>query len=61
MARPVVKREHNDFPVSFTDFASVLAGTTDEIWVTLMRVKYGHMKMMFNGWRAALVAVKKGG
>jgi hypothetical protein len=58
---PAGKHEHDDFPVSFRDFASVLVGTPDEIWTRVLASRFGNMKMLHSQWRAALVTVKTGG
>ena len=58
LSKHPVGREHNDFPVSFTDFAARLKGTSDEVWTKWLGSKYKTSKMTFGEWRSTLVEVK---
>jgi hypothetical protein len=53
-----VSKEHDDFPVSFADFAAKLKGTPDEVWTRVLRVSCGQQKNVYSVWREALASVK---
>jgi len=54
----VGQRDHDEFPVNFTAFASRIKGTPNEVWTKLLKIEYGSAKMLISEWRSALETLK---
>ena len=50
-------REHNDYPVPAESFATLLKGTSDEIWTKHILNSSKGQKKLFAEWRADLASL----